>query len=87
MNGRAKAAITKAAMAHPLVEEVQDEGDMLIVWLRPGFAYPDGVRDEDQASDSWISTLAPWTIADFRYQIAQVKAVKEVPGGLVRSNG
>lgn len=87
MNGRAKAAITKAAMAHPLVEEVQDDGDMLIVWLRPGFAYPDGVFDQDSASDSWLSTLAPWTIADFRYQIAQVQPVKEVPGGLVRSNG
>jgi len=87
MNGRAKAAIAKAAMAHPWVEEVQDQGDDLIVWLKAGYAYPDGWFNQDEASDCWLSTLAPWTIKDFREQMAEVQPVRQVPGGLVRVYG
>lgn len=86
MNGRAKLAIMNAALQHHLVEEVQDEGDMLVVWLKPGYAYPDGRFDQNVPSTCWLSTLAPWTVGDFRSQIAEVQQVVEVAGGLVKVN-
>lgn len=76
MNGRAKAAIMKAAAADPRIGEVQEQDGELILHLAGGFVY--------RAGNEELSTIVPMTIGAFHRDMAQVVQVtkgKPSPGG------